>query len=136
MPVKPNLNAFLLCDQVLRDQHGRCSLIGVFQHLRCPGFPLPPRNFSVFLSLTEVVVPSTLLLTFKESLRNAVIQEIKMECTQAVPPDQPYEINADFGNVVFEREGDYDFELRADGQLLSIRTLKVTRQGKEGLHGA
>ncbi len=127
MPVKPNLNAFLICDQVLRDQYGRCSLIGVFQHLRCPAFPLPPRNFSVFLSMTEVVVPSTLTLSFKQGSSNATIQEITMECTQAVPPNQPYEINADFGNVVFEREGDYDFELRADGQLLSIRSLKVSK---------
>jgi len=127
MPVKPNLNAFLLCDQVLRDQHGRCSLVGIFQHLKCPGLPLPPRSFSVFLSLSEVVVPSTLALTFKDAQSSRVLQEVKVDCTTKVAPFQPYEINADFANVVFEHEGDYDFELRSDGQLLSIRSLKISK---------
>lgn len=127
MPVKPSLHAFLLCDQVLRDQLGRCSLIGVFQHLKSPAFPLPPRSFSVFLSLSEVVAPSQLQLTFKDVSAGKTIQEVRIDCKQAVAPNQPYEINADFNNVVFERPGNYDFELRSDGQLLSIRTLAITK---------
>jgi hypothetical protein len=127
MPVKPNLNAFLLCDQVLRDQHGRCSLIGVFQHLRAQGFPLPPRNFSVFLSISEVVAPAKLLLSFKDPLKGQLLQEVPIDCVNSVEPNQPYEINADFANVVFDREGEWIFELRADGQLLSIRSLQVSK---------
>lgn len=127
MPVKPTLNAFLLCDQVLRDQHGRCTLVGVFQHLKCPGLPLPPRSFSVFVSLSEVVAPSALTLTFRDTQKNQTLQEVKIDCTQKVAPHQPYEINADFANVAFDHEGDYDFELRADGQLLAIRSLKITK---------
>lgn len=126
MPIKPNLNAFLLCDQVLRDQHGRCSLVGVFQHLKASKFPLPGRNFSVFVSLAEVVVPSRLELLFKDVKQGKVLQAITVDCTTPVTPDQPYEINADFANVVFESPGNYDFELRADGQLLAIRSLLIT----------
>lgn len=127
MPVKPNLNAFLLCDQVLRDQHGRCSLIGVFQHLRAQDLPLPPRNFSVFVSLSEVVAPSQLVLSFRDPAKGKILQEVKIDCKNQVPPNQPYEINADFSNVVFDREGDWDFELRADNQLLSLRSLKISK---------
>lgn len=126
MPIKPSLNAFLLCDQVLRDQHGRCSLVGVFQHLKASKFPLPGRNFSVFVSLAEVVVPSRLELLFKDVKQGKVLQAITVDCTTPVTPDQPYEINADFANVVFESPGNYDFELRADGQLLAIRSLLIT----------
>jgi hypothetical protein len=127
MPVKPNLNAFLICDQVLRDQHGRCSLIGVFQHMRCQALPLPPRNFSVFLSISEVVAPSTLTLSFKDPVKGKLLQEVAVECKNAVDPNQPYEINADFSNVVFDREGDWDFELRADGQMIGLRSLKISK---------
>jgi hypothetical protein len=126
LPIKPSLNAFLLCDQVLRDQHGRCSLVGVFQHLKASKFPLPGRNFSVFVSLAEVVVPSRLELLFKDVKQGKVLQAITVDCTTPVTPDQPYEINADFANVVFESPGNYDFELRADGQLLAIRSLLIT----------
>lgn len=126
MPIKPSLNAFLLCDQVLRDQHGRCSLVGVFQHLKSPTFPLPARSFSVFISLAEVVVPSRLELLFKDVRHGKLMQEVVVDCTTPVTPNQPYEINADFANVVFDTPGDYDFELRADGQLLAIRTLTLS----------
>ena len=126
MPVKPSLNAFLVCDQVLRDQHGRCSLVGVFQHLKSPVFPLPARSFSVFVSLAEVVVPSRLELLFKDVRHGRLLQQVTVDCTTPVTPNQPYEINADFANVVFDNPGDYDFELRADGQLLAIRTLTLT----------
>ena len=125
MPIKPNLNAFLLCDQVLRDQHGRCSLVGVFQHLKAPSFPLPPRSFSVFISLAEVVVPSRRELQFKDSA-GAVLQKVEVDCATPVAPDQPYEINADFANVSFEKPGSWSFELRSDGQLLAIRTLTLS----------
>ena len=127
MPIKPSLNAFLLCDQVLRDQHGRCSIIGVFQHLKAPVFPLPGRNFSVFISLAEVVVPSRLELLFKNVKQGKTLQSVTVDCTTPVTPDQPYEINADFANVVFDTPGNYDFELRADGQLLAIRSLTLTQ---------
>jgi hypothetical protein len=50
-----------------------------------------------------------------------------VDCTTPVTPNQPYEINADFANVVFDRPGDYDFELRADGQLLALRSLTLTQ---------
>jgi hypothetical protein len=126
MPVKPSLNAFLLCDQVLRDQHGRCSLIGVFQQLKAPSssWPLPPRNFSVFFSLAEVVVPSRLELSFKDR-SGAVLQTVTVDCSTPVGPDQPYEINADFANVVFDKPGTWSFELRSDGQVLAIRHLSL-----------
>lgn len=130
MPIKPSLNAFLLCDQVLRDQHGRCTLIGVFQHLKAPVYPLPPRSFSVFISLAEVVVPSSLELLFKNVKQGTVLQKVLVDCTTPVTPDQPYEINADFANVVFDTPGNYDFELRADGQLLAIRSLTLTQVSK------
>ena len=126
MPIKPSLNAFLLCDQVLRDQHGRCTLVGVFQHLKSPVFPLPPRSFSVFVSLAEVVVPSRLELLFKDVRHGRLLQEVNVDCTTPVTPNQPYEINADFAQVNFEAPGDFDFELRADGLLLAIRTLTIT----------
>lgn len=126
MPVKPSLNAFLLCDQVLRDQHGRCSLVGVFQHLKAPAFPLPPRSFSVFISLAEVVVPSRLELVFKDG-SGKELQKVEVDCATPVAPDQPYEINADFANVVFEKAGSWSFELRYEGQLLAIRTLTLSQ---------
>lgn len=132
MPIKPSLNAYLLCDQVLRDQHGRCSLIGVFQHLKSSVFPLPERNFSVFISLAEVVVPSRLELLFKDVAHSKLLQQVTVDCTTPVTPNQPYEINADFANVGFETPGDFDFELRADGQLLAIRTLTITRVESAG----
>ena len=50
-----------------------------------------------------------------------------MDCTTPVTPNQPYEINADFANVAFDHPGEYDFELRADGQLLAIRSLTLTQ---------
>lgn len=125
MPIKPSLNAFLLCDQVLRDQHGRCSLVGVFQHLKSSAFPLPPRSFSVFISLAEVVTPCRLELLFKSGPKE--LQKVEVDCSTPVAPDQPYEINADFANVVFDQPGAWVFELRADGQVLAIRTLTVSR---------
>lgn len=127
MPIKPTLNAFLLCDQVLRDQLGRCSLIGVFQHLKSPAFPLPPRSFSVFISLAEVVVPSRLELLFKDG-QAKVLQQVAVDCATPVAPDQPYEINVDFANVVFEKPGSWAFELRHEGQILAVRSLTLSRE--------
>ena len=127
MPVRPSLNAFLLCDQVLRDQLGRCSLIGVFQHLKSPAYPLPPRSFTVFISLSEVVAPSQLELTFKDVAADKVVKTVRIDCKTPVAPNQPYEINADFNAVAFEKPGNFDFELRADGALLAIRTLTLSK---------
>jgi hypothetical protein len=101
--------------------------VGVFQHLKSGVFPLPARNFSVFISLAEVVVPSRLELLFKDVKHSKLLQQVSVDCTTPVTPNQPYEINADFANVAFEAPGDFDFELRADSQLLAIRTLTITR---------
>ncbi len=125
MPVQPTLNAFLLCDQVLRDQRGRCSLIGIFQRLEAPKFPLAPRDFSVFISVSEVLAPGRLDLSFRDGSDARQLQHVSVDCSQATPPGLPYEINADFANVVFEGPGVYDFELRVNGSLLALRTLTL-----------
>jgi hypothetical protein len=126
MPIKPNLNAFLICDQVLRDQHGRCSLIGVFQYLRATSLPLPPRSFSVFVSLSEVIAPQRFTLVATAPGQAQPMLEAHADCEMAVEPNQPYEINFDFNGVSFDREGDWTFELKMDNQTLAIRALGIS----------
>lgn len=127
MAIMPALNAFLLCEQVLRDQKNRSSLIGIFQAFKSASFPMPPCSFSVFITLGEVRVPLDLTLTLRDSSRDIVVKEVKIECRQVVEPNQPYEINADFHDMVFTHPGPFDFELRCEGQILGIRTLTVSK---------
>jgi hypothetical protein len=124
--VQPVLNAFLICDHVLRDQKNRSSLIGIFQAFKAASFPMPARSFSVFITLGEVRVPLDLTLTFRDASSNIVLKEVPIECRQVVEPSQPYEITADFHDMVFEHPGHFDFELRCEGHILGLRTLTVS----------
>ena len=121
----PDLQSSILCDDVRQERNGKFILIGLFDAIAAPNFPMRyPRLFmvtrwcsgdGVFKQKTRILKPdmATVLIEGKEipvHLPNA-------ECTAT---------NVEvFMNVTFEGQGTYWIEIVLDGDLKIRYPLRV-----------
>ena len=123
----PDLQSSILCDDVRQERNGKFILIGLFDAIGAPKFPLTyPRLFMVtrwcsgegeFQQRTRILRPngSTILVEGKDipvRLPNAEATATNVEV---------------FMNVVFQEEGTHWMEILLDGDLKIRFPLRVNR---------
>ena len=110
----------LLCDLTIREHGtGKISLIGVFENISAPRFPVVHRALSVYAKLTDaegdyvirledshVVAQGTLTATFADRM-------------------SPGELIFNLENLGLERPGRYEFRLYADGRFVAGKSFTV-----------
>ena len=104
---KPQVNIFVICDRVIRDQNGKPSLLGVFDTLTFPVFPA----VFPFVLFTQIVAPKgeyqfSIHLSETESAPKKLFEEaIKV----ADDPGRAYvETNL---SLLFDHPGLFEFRL-------------------------
>ncbi len=124
----PRLQAFLICDDVLRDKGtGKVQITGVFDHIAVQSLPAIHRNASVYLRL---VLP-------REMQGVEVDLEIISPSGKRARTDTQT-FNASAGGVVegtsslneihLPEFGKYRFKLRVNGEALAEYSLDVVRR--------
>lgn len=124
--VKPSVQAFLVCDQVIEDSlTKKKSLIGIFTHLQAVSFPFQHQQMGLYFCLTDA-----------EGAYNFDIDLIYLNneqpiCRATLPNiviDDRLQIS-DFGinipSLIFPAPGRYEFRLRMEGSLIAQKDFNV-----------
>ena len=131
----PDLQSSILCDDVRQERNGKFILIGLFDAIGAPQFPLAyPRLFMVtrwcsgegnFQQHTRILQPD----------QSTVLAEGK-DIPVHLPSPEATATNVEaFMNVVFKQEGTHWIEILLDGDLkirFPLRVNKVQIQPQSG----
>ena len=134
----PDLQSSLLCDDVRQERNGKFILIGLFDALGVPGFPL------VFQRLCVVNRWCCGEGNFKQRSRilqpddNKVLVE-GQDVSVYLPDSEATATSIEFFmNVKFEKEGTYWVEILLDGDIklrYPLKTKKVQMPGQANAEG-
>jgi hypothetical protein len=124
--IKPSVQAFLVCDQVIEDSLTRKkSLIGIFTHLQAVAFPFQHQQIGLYLCLTDAEGPyhfsiDLVFLHNEQLISRASLLTIVIRDRLQI---------SDFGltipSLIFPAPGRYEFRLRMDGHLLAQKDFNV-----------
>jgi len=128
---KPKYLAMLICDYVLRDAETQNkSLIGVFNRINAPNFPVRHDRLHVFVALTNGHGTYTSSLRVRRASGEVLLTldgKIEMQDPLAVA-----ELNFQIRGLVVPEAGRYVVEFLCDGEVLVDRLFDAAQiEGKE-----
>jgi hypothetical protein len=123
----PSLNALLLCDHTIREAGtGKVSLIGAFENISAPRFPVVHRALSVYAKLGDAEGEYAIRL---ELLRLEDSQRVAQGTLRATFADRmtPGELVFALESLALERPGRYQFRLYADDRFVAGKAFTVVQ---------
>lgn len=122
----PALKAILLCDRIIQEaETSKVTLVGILDRLTASEFPFDyVRGLELYVRVTDAAGEYT---TRMEVVRVEDEQTIvEGDATMAMlDRTRSYEIRFDFPRVPFERPGQYEFRLFANGRFVGAAVLLV-----------
>jgi len=124
--VKPSVQAFLVCDQVIEDSvTKKKSLIGLFTHLQAVSFPFQHVQMGLYFCLTDAEG------TYHFDIELMYLNAEQLVCRATLPNiaigDRLH--ISDFGinipSLVFPAPGRYEFRLCMEGRLIVQKDFNV-----------
>ncbi len=124
--VKPSVQAFLVCDQVIEDSlTKKKSLIGIFTHLQTVAFPFQHQQTGLYFCLTDAEGTYSfdidlIYLNNEQPICRATLSNIVIDDRLQI---------TDFGinipSLIFPAPGRYEFRLRMEGHLIAQKDFNV-----------
>jgi hypothetical protein len=109
--VKPSVQAFLVCDQVIEDSvTKKKSLIGLFTHLQAVNFPFQHSQMGLYFCLTDAEG------TYHFDIDLIYLNNEQLVCRATLP---------NIPSLVFPAPGRYEFRLRMEGHLIAQKDFSV-----------
>jgi hypothetical protein len=127
MPEKPIGIAMVICDQIIEDTATqKRSLIGLFNAIFAPSFPVTIHKLCVFVSLTQIngACPIELSCT-NETTGQEILKSIGN--AQSNDPNAILEVGFEFDRMTFAAPGLHVFELMYEGEIVLQRRFNVLR---------
>ena len=125
----PNILAINICDDIIRDETTKkISLIGLFNCIRAPKFPIIHKALRVYVCLTNGHKMCKGELRFINDADNTII----FSAEGNIPfknPLQIVELNFGIANLRFEKPGNYRIEFFCDGHPAGNRRFVVMQMG-------
>ena len=125
MPTVPKLVAFILCDEIHRDPATHKSyLLGTFNQVMVREFPGKHEHMHVYLSLVNGHGKARvlLLLTCDNGAREVFRAQGEIEFAN---PLAVVEMDIEIRGLLLPKEGEYQFDLTCDGEIVAIRPFRV-----------
>ncbi len=130
---RPEVKAFLVCDQILHDaQSNKKSLIGVFHDLGATRFPAVHPSLWLYANLTDARGRYAFEFRFVDVTRNAVLGSGTPPPLDIPDPLRTTEFSAQLRNVAIPAPGTYEFHLLANGQLIATKAIRVAKVDGRG----
>lgn len=125
----PSVLAMLLCDTIIVDQMtNKKSLIGVFQDINSPGFPVQA-NCALYVKLADAVGDYGLRIRFVNLKGEVLVNELPAINAKFTDPLIPAEVAVNMMGFLVPEEGKYEFQLYANDIYLSRITMGAKRIG-------
>jgi hypothetical protein len=124
--IKPSVQAFLVCDQVIEDSLTRKkSLIGIFTHLQAAVFPFQHQHMGLYFCLTDAEG------TYHFDIDLVCLNDDQLVCRATLPnihiPDrlQISDFGINIPSLMFPAPGRYEFRLRMERHLIAQKDFDV-----------
>jgi hypothetical protein len=115
----------LLCDHTIREHGtGKVSLIGIFENIIAPRFPVVHRALSVYAKLVDAEGDYALRLELVRLEDGHVVAQGTLRATFA-DRMTPAELIFALENLGLERPGRYEFRLHANERFVAGKTFVV-----------
>jgi hypothetical protein len=115
----------LLCDHTIREHGtGKVSLIGIFENISAPRFPVVHRALSVYAKLVDAEGDYALRLELVRLEDGHVVAQGTLRATFA-DRMTPAELIFALENLGLERPGRYEFRLHANERFVAGKTFVV-----------
>ena len=122
----PKLNAMLVCDQIIVDATtGKKSLIGVFEDILAPKFPVRHPSLTVYINMTDANGEYEFRLELVDLSTGEVLGCGTMGPHRMDGRLKTHEVGIGLNGLVFERPGKYEFQISANGELFGQKTFTV-----------
>jgi hypothetical protein len=115
----------LICDHAIREEgSGKISLIGIFEQINAASVPVPHPALSVYAKVTDAQGEYDLSLDLVRLEDLMVIGHGEAHATVA---DRlvPTELLFNLAWLLFERAGEYEFRLSANGRYVASKSFRV-----------
>lgn len=125
----PSVVAMLVCDQVIAEQGtGKKSLIGVFENIHAPGFPVLQGRMAVYARLVDAEGKYRFLIRLVKLDGEKIVAELQFE-TEIADRLSAAELPINIANIVLPEAGKYEFQLYANDVFLHRVTMNVIHGG-------
>lgn len=122
----------LIADSAIKEERtGKISLIGIFEQIRAPEFPVLHATLSVYVKMTDAQGAYNIVLELVR-LDDAVRIGEARGVLHARDRMAASELVFRLQNLVFEVEGLYEFRLFSDGRWPGGKTFRVVRTNGAG----
>jgi hypothetical protein len=121
----PSVLAMLVCDQIITEQGtNKKSLIGIFQRVQSPIFPVVIPRFGIYVKMVDVEG------TIEFKLRIVKLDDETLLAEMAAPikdqdPSHPTELAISLQNFQIPQPGKYEFQLYANDVYLHRATIDL-----------
>ncbi|MEA1964604.1 MAG: hypothetical protein U9O41_05705 [Candidatus Aerophobetes bacterium] len=134
MTIHPELNAMLICDQVITEKEtNKKSLIGIFENISAHKFPFGHPSLSLYIKLTGAKGKYKFRLELVDLEKNIIIG--KGETPETLNFDDPlrtFELVFGLKMLKFEHPGKYEFRIFANNEIFGQKTFQVIRIPERG----
>ncbi len=121
----PSVAAMLVCDQVITGQGtNKKSLIGIFQRVQSPAFPVVIPRFGIYVKLLDVVGTIDFKMRVVKLDDESLLAEMEAPIKDQ-DPSQPTELAISLQNFQFPQPGIYEFQLYANDVYLHRATIDL-----------
>ncbi|HMV43123.1 MAG TPA: hypothetical protein PK079_07415 [Leptospiraceae bacterium] len=121
---EPVCTALLFADRVIVENNGKKGIIGTFNKIYAPMFPVQTAPWGIYAAITNVVGKHNFQVALNHMETNQNILLIPGEM-QASNPDEVIELTFNTAGVGFPSEGKYSLSLTVGSELLSSIVLSV-----------
>jgi hypothetical protein len=125
---KPFVHAVMMCDYTIRDRDtGKTSLIGIFDRVEAPDFPVIHPSLFVYVNMTDVEGEYVVGLELR---RAGTMKRLGYGERIVTYSDRLAQAEVIFNlrNVMFEEAGAYEFRVHANGEDIGGRIFTVVQQ--------
>jgi hypothetical protein len=123
----PIVKSFLIADTVIHDRiAGKWSIIGIFDRVMAPSFPVIHPTLAFYLKLGDVEGNYKIKVEFRDSTdrRVGLIEGIQIEVKVAA---QSFEVGFHAPPLPLERPGKYQFQLYVNGEFAASAPMDVVQ---------
>lgn len=128
MATTPKVKAFLICDQVIRSQDFKYSIIGVFKRIHSPQFPVFHARFGVYMMIGEMNGRYDLAIEFVDPLEpQPQLATAQLRGIEHFKPLEDFETGINLPGLQFAREGIVEVHLKINGELAHVDTIQALK---------
>ena len=127
--VKPNIQAFLVCDTIIIDSlTGKKSIIGAFTHLWAKTFPCQHPQMGVYFCLNDAEGEYQFEISLIYLNKNQIVGKGAISPITIQNRLETHDFGLNISAIILPGAGRYEFQLYANGQFISQKDFHVIEQ--------